>query len=326
MKKIGLKNVRLEKIVPYLGLFLVILIFAVATGGKSLRWRNIKTILEQMLVTGIVSIGYIFTMSAGALDYSCGSVFAVSSMVLALVSETDPWLALLASIATACVLNGIIGLIITKFHVPSSIIGQSSNFAIRGMVKYMVAMHGAYSIPLSMHSLNKFPLRLGIYILLFLVGGYVYNFTRLGYDVRAVGSGQVVSRYSGVDVERTRLLAFVLSGVTIGAAAWVSLVRAGTAGATTGNSIGMDLLLAMVLGGMDIEGGFQSRYISSLLGVLYMIVLSNGLILIEVDVATQQLLKGLMFVATMYITSRDLSADLRGRKEKAEKTSNTVEA
>lgn len=319
-----MKSIRLKQVVPYLGLFLVVVVFAIATGGKSLTGRNLKTILEQMLVTGIMSVGYLFTMAAGALDYSCGSVFAVSSMTLALASQINPWLALLVGIITACVLNGIIGGIITRFHVPSSIIGQSSNFAIRGLVKFMVATHGAYSIPLSMHSLNQFSLRLGIYIFLFLLGFYLFHFTKFGYEVRAVGSGQVVSRYSGVDVEKTRLLAFVFSGVSIGAAAWVSIVRASTAGATSGNTLSMDLLLAMVLGGMDISGGFQSRFISSLLGCLYMIVLSNGLILIEVDVATQQLLKGLMFVFTMYITSRDLDGKAPKDKENTKKADQII--
>lgn len=291
-----------RKFLPYIGVITVVIVFGVATKGKILSPQNLASILEQMLVMCLISIGYMFTMTTGALDYTVGSTYALACMAVAVVSEIHPALALLAAMAVGLFMSTFTGAIIAKFRVPSSIIGLSMMFAIRGIVQFMVAQHGSFSIPLSMHKLNELWLRLLIFLVVFTIGGYLFVFHKFGWWLRAVGSGQMVSRFSGVPVERTRILAFAFSGVCVGCASYIGLLRAGTAGATTGSSQGLNVLLAMVMGGMGISGGFRSKYIATIVGCAFMTILSNGLVLVEVDVATQQLLKGVIFVATVALS------------------------
>lgn len=307
MKKITF----LKRIFPYIGVIAVVIIFGIATGGKILSPRNLISILDQMLVMCLISVGYMFTMTTGALDYTVSSTYALACMVLALVSTVDPWLALLAAIAVGVAMGALTGTIIAKFLVPSSIIGLSMMFALRGVVQYMVAKHGSFTVPLSMHRLNELWLRLAIFLVVFLIGGYLFVFHKFGWWLRAVGSRQLVSRYSGIPVEKTRILAFAFSGISVGCAAFIGMLRSGTAGATTGASMGLNVLLAMVMGGMSVSGGFRSNYIATIVGCAFMTILSNGLVLIEADVATQQLLKGVIFVVTVALSVERKAAPKR---------------
>lgn len=315
-----------RRILPYVGITVVVIVFTIATKGKILSLGNLNAILEQMMVMCLISIGYIFTMTTGALDYTVGSTYALASIIVAVVAKNSPWLALLAAMITGLVLSTLNGAIIAKFRVPSSIIGLSMMFALRGVVQFIVAKGGSYAIPLSMHKLKEGWLRLFVLVIMLIIGAYLFIFNKFGWRLRAVGSGQLVSRFSGVNVEKIRISAFMFSGLCVGCAAFIGMLRSGTAGATTGGSLGLNVLLAMVMGGMSISGGFSSSYLATVIGCAFITILSSGLVMIEVDVATQQLLKGVIFILTVALTvDRTSTKRLKQNKREAKAISVSVE-
>ena len=81
MKRILLR----DTIAPYVGILVVVLVFEIASGGRLLSVGNLKSILEQMLVTGTICFGYIFTMSMGSLDYSVGSTYGLACIIVAVL-------------------------------------------------------------------------------------------------------------------------------------------------------------------------------------------------------------------------------------------------
>lgn len=294
-------------IAPYIGIIVVILIFEIASGGKLLSIRNLKSILEQMLVTGTICFGYLFTMSMGSLDYSVGSTYGLACIVIAVLSRYSVWLALLGGILVAIFFSTFVGSVFALVKVPSSIVSMCFMFTVRGLVQFC-SKSQAFTTPLFMHKLNMMGLKLPIYFAMFAIGVFLFHFTRFGRQTRAIGCGQLAARFSGVNVERIKILAFMFSGLCVGIAAFLGMLRAGNAGATTGNTYSLNVLLALVMGGMSIRGGAKSRFIAAFIGCAYMTLLTNGLVLIEVDVATQQLVKGVLFIATIAISGKELNS------------------
>lgn len=291
---------------PYIGILVVVLFFEIASGGKLLSTRNLKSILEQMLVTGTICFGYLFTMSMGSLDYSVGSTYGLACITVAVLSRINPWLALLGGIVVGVAFSTLVGAIFAFVKVPSSIVSMCFMFTVRGLVQFC-SKSQAFTTPLAMHKMNELSLKLPIFFALFILGFFLFHYTRFGRQTKAIGCGQLAARFSGVNVERIKVLAFMFSGLCVGVAAFLGMLRAGNAGATTGNTYSLNVLLALVMGGMSIRGGASSLFIASFIGCAYMTLLTNGLVLIEVDVATQQLVKGIIFIATIAISGRDLS-------------------
>ena len=299
---------------PYIGILVVVLFFEIASGGKLLSIRNLKSILEQMLVTGTICFGYLFTMSMGSLDYSVGSTYGLACIVVAALSRINPWLALLGGIAVGVVFSTMVGSIFAFVKVPSSIVSMCFMFTVRGLVQFC-SKSQVFTTPLAMHKMNELSLKLPIFFSLFIIGFFLFHYTRFGRQTKAIGCGQMAARFSGVNVEKIKIMAFMFSGLCVGVAAFLGMLRAGNAGATTGNTYSTNVLLALVMGGMNIRGGTKSKFIASFIGCAYMTLLTNGLVLIEVDVATQQLVRGVIFIATIAISGKELNLSMKRRKE-----------
>lgn len=309
------RNLLRDTIAPYVGILVVVLVFEIASGGRLLSVGNLKSILEQMLVTGTICFGYIFTMSMGSLDYSVGSTYGLACIIVAVLSRVNPWLALIGGVALAIVCSTVVGTIFSYIKVPSSIVSMCFMFMLRGLVQFC-SKSQAYSTPLAMHKLNEMSLKLPIFLALFILGFFLFHYTRFGRQTKAIGCGQLASRFSGVRVERIKILAFAFSGICVGVAAFLGMLRSGNAGATTGNTYSLNVLLALVMGGMSIRGGAKSRFIAAFIGCAYMTLLTNGLVLIEVDVATQQLVKGILFIATIALSVNTFGEGKRHKKNR----------
>lgn len=121
--------------------------------------------------------------------------------------------------------------------------------------------------------------------------------------LKAIGAGETAARYAGIRVERTKILIFVAAGCITGLAAFVNAIKVGSVTSTAGNQLETQIMIALVLGGMPVNGGAKVRFYNIILGVMTYKVLSSGLVMLMMPTQLQQLILGVIFLIEVAIFS-----------------------
>ena len=138
----------------------------------------------------------------------------------------------------------------------------------------------------------------------YLIACYFYRFTRIGKTLRAIGANPTCTAQAGVNVNRNKLLAYAILGVCIAISSVFVLSRSASASRTTGSGYHMDVMIALILGGMPLSGGMKSRLSAALLGAFTYTLLTNGLTLSGVQVNMVPMIKAIIFVVIVIVSCR----------------------
>jgi ribose transport system permease protein len=286
-----------DRFIPYLGLIAIILVFTVLAGPKLLSWRNILVTFNAMYIYMIAALGTTFVLSTGNLDFSLGSLVGVTASAAALTAQATEniFLCLLA----ACVIGAATGFLIASVHILFKlnpfIVSVTVLFAYRGLT-WVLNNNGSTGMPVSMYIYDKYPLKIGATLLVFIIVLILFRYTKLGRYARAIGSNTVAAAVSGVPVNKVKLLAFTLSGLFGAVAGLFTLIKAGSSFTTTGQMFETNVLIALTLGGMPLTGGAKAKLKAAIIGSISLAVLSNGLVLCGLDAKLQEGVKGLVLI------------------------------
>ena len=291
----------MRNMIPYLGLIVVIVFFAVITGGKTLQWNNLSLIIGQLFTTVISAAGVVFVMSMGSLDFSQGSVLAVCCYAAAKLSGINVWVSIAGALAAGALLGCLNGILVAKLKVQSFVATICTMFVLRGLIRYLTSKHSP-SVSIEILHLNVFSAKLVIAVIVIAAGYILYRYTGFGKGARMIGAGETAVEYSGIQVERMKILIFTFAGLMAGIASVFSLTRTGSVISTTGNLLETDVMIALVLGGLPVTGGARSKYSAVLTGALLLTCLDNGLVQMGAGTVIQQLVKGIFFLLAIVIT------------------------
>lgn len=303
-----MKSKSLQAYIPLLGLIVVIGIFAILSGGGTLTFTNIKQVVNQSFTVMIACIGVIFVMSMGSLDFSQGSVLAIASYCAGWAAGVDIMLGLAAAIAVGFSIGCLNGFLNAKLKIPSFIATICTMLIFRS-IEIVLAAEYPPKVPNKIFDYDIFEVKIIVVIALLILGFIFFNYTKFGKQTKAIGAGEIAASYSGVRVNMVKMLAFATAGAMAGVAAFFTLARTGLVTSSTGNLQETNVMIALVLGGLPVSGGARSRFSSVILGALLISFLMNGLVQIGVDPVTQQLIKGVIFLAVIIITT-DRRSDL----------------
>lgn len=304
-----------RSLVPLLSLAVMVIVMNILTGGKMLTPKKIRLLLGQTYAPLIAATGVFFIMTLGSIDFTEGSTLGVCSCVIALISKTGipgaiP-LAIAAGIVCGAAIGCVNGFFHVKFRLPSFIVTICTMFLFRGVCAYLTtesAIPAGKAITafddVEFFEIDGFSvgLKMLITVVILLVAFFLFAFTRLGNDVKAIGSGETAARFSGVRTDRIKFLVFVVAGALTGIAAFVNVIKVGSITATAGNQLETQILIGLVLGGLPISGGAKVRFSNIICGMLMYFVLDNGLTIMGFDSAPQQLIKGIIFLVFVALT------------------------
>ena len=288
-------------LLPFIGLVVIIVVMNVLTEGSILKPKRIRLLLSQVYYPMIVATGVFFIMTLGSIDFTEGSTLGVASIVVSVLSFYSIPLAILGGILTGAAIGAINGFFHVKFKLQSFIVTICTMYLFRGVCAYLTT---ETAIPASqaIKAMDSNELKIGITLAVLIVAFFLFRFTRIGNDVKAVGSGETAARFSGVHTDRVKFLAFVAAGALTGLAAFVNVIKVGSITSTAGNQLETQILISLVLGGLPITGGAKVRFSNIVVGTLMYTVLNNGLVMLGFESATQQLIKGLVFLAFVALT------------------------
>lgn len=278
---------------PIVGLIAVFVIFNVLTKGG--MWQSRSLVLNQVYVTMISATGVFFIMTMGGLDFSQGSILGIASIVVCVLSKVNIFLAVIGGIAAGAAIGAVNGFFYVNRKIKSFIVTICTMFLFRGFIKYM-ASNSPVAASMAVYDYDTPAVKLGITLAVLIIGFVIFRFTKFGMYLKAIGAGEKAAKFAGIRTDKMKFLIYVLAGAITGLAAFVNIVKNGSATANVGNQLETQILIALVLGGMPISGGAKVRFENIIVGAMLYTVLNNGLTMMGLTTQAMQLIQGVVFL------------------------------
>lgn len=271
---------------------------------------NLETILRQTTIVAFAAIGMTFIIISGAIDLSVGSIVALVTVVIAWFLEQHfPALGAAALGISAGLLCGAFnGLLVSRLKVNSFIVTLGGFLLFRGIAKGLAdnqkidaPMTWLAEVLASLGPEEKWkvvPAGVWLVIASAIIAALLLSRTVFGRNVLAVGGNEEAARLSGIDVDRTRVGVFALSGLFVGLAGLMQFSRLTVGDPTVAVGLELDVIAAVVIGGASLNGG-EGSIAGSLLGALIMSTIRAGCSQIGLDNWVQEIVTGVIIVAAV---------------------------
>ena len=295
---------------PELSLLILCIAFSLCT-TTFLSIRNLLNVLDQLTVLGIMAIGMTAVIVIGGIDLSVGSVLALSMMVMGWLSNVMGLpmpLAILAALAVGAVCGAGSGLLITRANLPAFIATLAMMSIARGLANMVTdgSQIVGYVPWFSALSINRYFGFMSITVLMTIVlialAAVYMKYRAGGRALYAIGGASEVARLAGIPVKRITLLVYTVCGALAGLAGVVMSTRLDSSQPSGGLGYELDTIAAVVIGGASLSGGVGSIW-GTLMGVLTIGVLRNGLNLLGVSPFIQQIVIGGVIVLAVAVDS-----------------------
>ncbi len=282
---------------------LVMCIFLVVfptTRATFLTPKNVFNILRQNASNLFLATGMTMVIILGGIELSVGSVIALSGVVAAgcVINFGLP-------IGVGALVGMFNGFVICKTDIPPFIVTLASMNITKGIALVLTGgspircMTDTFKFPGAGY-VGPVPTPVILMIIVFIIAAFMINRTQLGRHIYAVGGNAQAAKFSGINVQKVKFIVYTYTGIMSGIAGLVVASRLYSGQPTAGDGAEMDAIAAVVVGGTSMSGG-SGRLGGTLIGVLIIGVLNNGLNLLGVDSNWQYIVKGLVILLAVYV-------------------------
>lgn len=309
-------NIKLNNYISRFGIyiaFLILIIILAIISPTFLTVVNLLNVVRQASIMGVVAVGATFVIITSGIDLSVGSVLALGAVIACSFSTTTMHFPLVVAVLmglAASTLCGLVnGIIIAKWNVAPFIVTLAMMTIARGgalvytngkpvinLTKEYTVIGGGYILGI--------PIPIYIFIVVILLGLFLLNFTKFGRYVMAIGGNENAAIVSGVNVSGIKLIVYSLSGFFAGVAGIVLSSRIMTGQPVLGVGYELDAIAAVVIGGTSLAGGIGSIQ-GTLVGILLIGVMNNGLDLMNVTSYYQQVVKGIIILLAVLLDRKN---------------------
>lgn len=289
-------------------LICVVLIFGIID-PMIVQPSQLFTAISRSAVTGIAAAGMMFAIVAGGFDLSVGSLVSLSSCIIAvqLTKGRSTGFAI-AFVLVAAVLCGTVnGIIITKLKIQTFVATLATQLAFAGIT--LVYCSKAIMLTSKVNTTLKFfstgnilgiKMPVILLVLVYLVTYFVYKKTAFGICCRAIGSNEGAARTTGIKVDNTLILVFIVTAVTAGISGILNTAQVSTGNPTLGTGFELDAITAVVLGGTALAGG-KGNVAGTLIGAILVTFVKMGLNMMGVGEAFQKIAVALVLIFALTI-------------------------
>ena len=309
-------NSKSSSIGLYIQRFSPVFILLVLVVGLSIasdlffQTANFINILRQVAILGVVSMGMTLVILTGGIDLSVGPMMAVSAGIMGIAATQwgiSPVPAVIMGLVAGAILGSINGLVITKGRIQPFIATLGMMVAARGIVLLLTGGHAVRDIPESMlvigsRFLGRIPQSAFVLAGVAVVAWILLNKVTLGRNVMAIGGNEEASKTSGIRVGRTKVIVYALCGFFCAIAGFLYMGRVNSVPPLMGSGMELQAITAVALGGTSLSGG-NGSIVGTVIGVLTIGVLNNGLNLMNVSSAWQQVILGTMIIIVVILDS-----------------------
>lgn len=296
-------------VLSILAVLAVLFVFFSVQTDAFLTTNNLVNVARQVAPTIVVAVAMTFVITTGNIDLSVGSIVGLTAAALAIMAESrNPVVALVLTLVLGLGIGMINGALTAFGKLQSFIVTLAALTAVRGLA---LLITDGYSTPITSNVL--LPIGNGklaglyaptwIALVTVVLGWYVFNHTRFGRYVVAVGSNAESLRRAGVDVRRIQLAVLTLTGLAAGLAGIMTATRLASGSSNSGTLFELEVITAVVLGGTALMGG-KGSIIGSAIGAITLGVISNGLVLLRVDVYWVPITQGLILIVAILLNAK----------------------
>ena len=295
-----------------LGLTIVIIALAVIFSLVNPRFAtavNFINILTQSSYYVIIAVGMTFVITNAGIDLSVGSLLALVTVIgFELIKEgMHPGLGVLVMFALGTVLGGFTGFLVAYVRIPPFIATLGMMASLRGLALIHSAGNMHYGLPSSVTWLGQgtiagIPVPVIIAFLFALFGAWLFNHTRFGLHVRAIGGNREAARLAGVPVNRIELMVYALMGLITALGGLIMIARIDSTQATIGTSMEIHVIAAVIIGGTSLFGGRGTIY-GTVLGAVLLSMMTNALVIAGVDYFWQLVVMGAIVLIAVAINN-----------------------
>ena len=292
------------------GLLMFLVAFAIVLSLLSDRFLtvpNLVNLLRQATINGILAVGMTIVILTGGIDLSVGSVLAISVVVTAdLIKQGSPIaVAMLAGLLAGGLLGYLNGLLVSLGKIPPFIATLGMMTFARGIALVYTNGKPITGFPPSFRvigtaSVAGIPIPVLIAGLIFITGYLFLSHTRFGTYIYAIGDNQVAARFAGIPTQRFVTAVYVAAGFLSALAGMILIARLDSAQPTIGKGYEFDAIAAVVVGGTSLSGG-KGSLLGTILGVLIIAMLNNGLNLLNVSSFYEQVVKGVIIAMALLL-------------------------
>ena len=313
MKVIGKKITTNTSLFLFLGFLIILFSF---TSEHFLSSYNITSLLTNISYSGIAAIVLTLVMISRGLDISIGGVIGLTTVVVsALYSQSDPlpiWLILTIGLGTGAVVGLINGWCITALDMDPIITTLGAMAITRGLAYVIsdsqsILMFEETTDFISNGVFFNIPIPIILFMLTALICGVVLHKSKFGRSIYAIGANEVSASLSGISVNKTKMILYVLTGIAASISGIILLGQTSVGMPQHGIGAELEVITAVLLGGTALSGGKGTIY-GTIAGVLILGVLFNGLTISGVRYVHLQIFQGLLLlvaVATYEIKTRN---------------------
>lgn len=295
-------KVQLLDIVPVFILAIIVIVFAIASNGATVSAYNLQLICTQVVPVIIGSLGCIFVIAIGGTDISIGANAAVCATVATVATAgLGGWLSIPLTLILSTAMGALVGFIVMKFRVASFMTTLAILIAGRGFLNFLLQSR-SIAAPKGLGFLTSFGFTAILLVILIAVVWYVFEYSRFGYYCKCIGENERTVRSVGINVNRIRVICFMISGLAAGIVGIIQLCRVGGSTNTLCNMLEMRVQMAIFLGGILTTGGFSAKIFKLLIGSFTIVVIENGLKICQVSSAASEAVEGIMLVIILIIT------------------------
>jgi ribose/xylose/arabinose/galactoside ABC-type transport system permease subunit len=292
-------------------LALILLFVIMATVAPNfLTARNMLNVLRQVSFVGIIACGMTMALIGAEVDLSVGSVVALTSALLGVLSVKlgwPLWVAIIVCLLEATLVGLFAGFIRVKWDIPGLIVTIALMLSLRGMA---FVLTNAFPIPITNSTfaflgsgyIFGIPFPAIIFLATMALFGFISTRTVYGRSVYAVGGNAEATRLSGIPVTRIRITIFGTTGFLAAVSGILLTSRLNSGYAGVGVGWEFDVISAVIIGGTSLFGGEGSMF-GTLLGVLFIGLLGNGMVLLGVNPYLQDVARGAIILAAVLLSA-----------------------
>jgi ribose transport system permease protein len=287
--------------------FILLCLMLTFMSDRFLTINNLTNILRQSTINGIIAVGMTLVILTRGIDLSVGSILALSAVITAdaIQKGTPFYFAILLGLLIGALLGLISGWLVTKMRVPPFIATLGVMTFGRGLAltytqgKPITGLSDGFRF-LGVGYLGSIPMPVVIAFVVFVIGYIALTRMKFGEYIYAIGNNETAARLSGIPIEKYIASAYVITGVLAALAGQILIARLNSAQPIAGVGFEFDAIAAVVVGGTSFEGG-EGSLTGTLLGVLIIAVINNGLNLLDVPSFYQSVVKGVVIAMALLI-------------------------
>lgn len=290
-------------------LALGILVIAIAILSPNfLTTSNMLNLFKQVSINAVLAIGMTFVVLTKGIDLSVGSILAFSGIVTASFvtgSDANLFLGIAAGLGIGLVLGAVNGLVVSKWQVAPFIATLGVMSIARGLTYIFSNGQPISGLSDSFLMIGRggflgIPISVWVVVIVFAICSIILYRTKFGRHIYAVGGNENAAKTSGLNVDRTLMSVYCISGLLAGLAGILLTSRVSAGLPQAGMSYELDAIAAVVIGGTSLAGG-RGRLWGTLVGALIIGVLNNGLDLLGVSSYWQQVIKGTIIIIAVLV-------------------------